>query len=144
MKRFPLMLTLLASLVALPVVAEAKDKKKDHDDDNGKKEDSGKKEDKETQKAVHELEQEYSRVRDRVRNSNAGPKASQELQAIGSQVDRVRQIAERGNYDPRELRGRIHQLNDSLDRLTQQLQSSNRSRGQGAIYIERKRDGDRR
>lgn len=138
MKHLPLILTLLASMAALPVVADAKDKDKDKDKKD-RDEESWKKESKDAKNDVHELEQEYSRVQDRVRNSDAGRGVQQQLQAIGAEVNRLRAQVERGNYDPRELRARIRQANEGLDRLTQQVQAGRPNRGQGAIIIERRR-----
>jgi chromosome segregation ATPase len=136
MKQLPLILTLLASLAALPIVADAKDKDKDKDNDKkDRDEESWKKESKDVKNDVHELEQEYSRVRDRVANSDAGRGAQQQLQAIGAEVNRLRAQVERGSYDPRELRARVRQANDSLDRLTQQVQAGRPNRGQGTIII---------
>jgi peptidoglycan hydrolase CwlO-like protein len=138
MKKLPLILTPLASLAALPVVAEAKDKdKKDRDEEHWKKES------KDAQHDVHELEQEFSRVQDRVRNSDTGRGAWQQLQAIGAEVNRLRAQVERGSYDPRELRARIRQANESLDRLTQQVQAGHPNRSQGGYDIERRGEGNR-
>src|SRR5689334_19858451 len=109
MKKLLLLLTLTASLIALPPFAGAKDKDKDKDKDH---DDRDKKEWKVMRDAVRELREQYSRLVDLVNLGGVGRRTRDDVSALGVDVDRVSSQFDHGNFDYRDLHNRIFQLTD--------------------------------
>ncbi len=117
MKKLLLLLTLTASLIALPPFAGAKDKDKDKDRDN----DRDKKEWKVMRDDVRELREQYGRLVDLVNLGGVGHRVRDDVSAIGVDVDRVSSQFDHGNFDYRDLHNRIFQLTDAVARTRQQV-----------------------
>ena len=113
---------MILSLVALPPLAGAKDKDKDKDKKKDSESDEGKKEWKETRDQVRELREQYDRVQNSARTTGASRSAQQNVDAIGGEVNRVSRQFDSGNYDRRDLKGRISQLMNDISRVRQQME----------------------
>ena len=124
MKKLLLLLTLTASLIALPPIAGAKDKDKDRDSDHDKKEWKVMRDD------VKELNEQYKRLRETVGVDGASRRVRDDTAAIGGGVDRVNNQFDHGNFDYRDLHNRISDLMGAISRTRDQISYDNhRPRG---------------
>ena len=123
MKKLLFLLTLIASLTALPPIAGAKDKDKDKDKDRDKQYDSDreKKEWKDIRNAVRELREQQDRSVQTVNNGGVSKRSRETVIAIGQDVDRVSAQFERGNFDYGNMRDRISRLNNDIVRVREQM-----------------------
>jgi len=115
MKKLLFLLTLIVSLLALPPIAGAKDKDKDRDYERDKKRW------KETRDDVRELREQHSRLVDSARQQQLSRGLWQDVNLIGTGVQRVSAQFERGSYDTRELRDDIGRLDAAISRVRQQM-----------------------
>jgi predicted RNase H-like nuclease (RuvC/YqgF family) len=120
MKKLLFLLTLIASLVALPPLAGAKDK--DKDKDKYRDEEWQKKRWKETRDDVRKLREQYERLAESTRRDGASRRLREQIEFLGSDVKRVSAQFERGDFDYRDFRERISRLDDSIDRTRGQFE----------------------
>lgn len=113
-----LLLPLLAlSMNTLAPIASAKDK---HDKDDYKSYYKGIKDD------MNSLRNHWGQVRDRVKYLGGDRRQWAQLQDISADIDRLSFRLDRGDIDPREAKGRISQLHDSLRGVQAQLENKGR------------------
>jgi predicted nuclease with TOPRIM domain len=136
MKKFSFVFAVILSLVALPPLADAKDKdkKKDHDD--------GQKEWAEMRDRMQELRAQNGRVQDSLRTTDLSRSVRQSADAINGEVNRLSGQFDSGKYDRRDLYGKTTQLFSDLARIRQQIDYESQRRG-GYDY-HRRGDYDRR
>jgi hypothetical protein len=123
MKQLLLLLTLAVGITAVPVTSFAKDKK-DHDD--------WKDSSKSLKNDINALENHYSQVKDRVKDQGHGDRRLWDgLRDIRSNIDRIRDQADHGHYDGRDLHYRIDRAHGDLRSLQEQMEYNNKRRGGG-------------
>ena len=125
MKKLSFVFTVILSLVALPPLAVAKDKDKDKDKDKKKHHDDWK----DTRNAVRELQEQSDRLQSSIRMMGASRYVRQDADRISGEVNRVSRIYDSGNYDRRDLEGRVSQLMSDIDRARKQMDYDRQRQG---------------
>ena len=117
MKHLLLLLAVVFGVASLPTTVFAKDKKKDYDDDSRRG-------DKEVRNNLNALQNHYDQVKDRVKNMGGDRRQWEPLRQIRADIDRLNAQVDSGNFDSRDIRGRIQRANDDLRRVQDDLEGN--------------------